>query len=157
MKRYILIKIFHGKHKWWRPFWRTYRHKALQFYEKRNSSQMLSCKICEVLRKIILTEHCGTTASDFQQHFERIACFISSKSTQSKRTTETVAQRCSVKKGVLRSFAKVTRKHLCQSLFLNKVAGWKETLTQVFSCDFCQISKKTFFYRTPLVTASETI
>ena len=27
------------------------------------------------------------------------------------------------KKGVLRNFAKFTRKHLCQSLFFNKVAG----------------------------------
>ena len=32
-------------------------------------------------------------------------------------------QRCSIKKGVLRNFAKFTRKHLCQSLFFNKVAG----------------------------------
>ena len=30
---------------------------------------------------------------------------------------------CSVKKGVLRNFAKFTGKHLCQSLFFNKVAG----------------------------------
>ena len=28
-----------------------------------------------------------------------------------------------MKKGVLRNFAKFTRKHLCQSLFFNKVAG----------------------------------
>ena len=32
-------------------------------------------------------------------------------------------RRCCVRKGVLRSFAKFTRKNLCQSLFLNKVAG----------------------------------
>ena len=32
-------------------------------------------------------------------------------------------QRGSVKKGVLRDFAKFTGKHLCQSLFFNKVAG----------------------------------
>ena len=30
----------------------------------------------------------------------------------------------------------------------------KETLAQVFSCEFCEISKKTFFDRTPLVAAS---
>ena len=45
------------------------------------------------------------------------------------------------KKGVLRNFAKFTGKHLCQGLFLNKVAGVhsfikKETLAQVFSCEF---------------------
>ena len=30
----------------------------------------------------------------------------------------------------------------------------KETLAQVFSCEFCEIYKNTFYYRTPLVTAS---
>ena len=32
-------------------------------------------------------------------------------------------QGCSVRKGVLVNLAKFTRKHLCQSLFFNKVAG----------------------------------
>ena len=61
-------------------------------------------------------------------------------------------------KGVLRNFAKFTGKHLRQSLFFNKVAACnfikKETLAQMFSCGFCEISKNTFFYRTPLVAAS---
>ena len=30
----------------------------------------------------------------------------------------------------------------------------KKTLAQVFSCEFCEISKNTFYYRTPLVAAS---
>ena len=30
----------------------------------------------------------------------------------------------------------------------------KETLAQVFSCEFCEIYKNTFYYRTPLVAAS---
>ena len=30
----------------------------------------------------------------------------------------------------------------------------KETLAQMFSCEFCDISKNTFLYRTPLVAAS---
>ena len=64
------------------------------------------------------------------------------------------------KKGVLRNFTKFTGKHLCQSLFFNKVADLacnfikKETLAQVFPCEFCEISKNTFFYRTPLVAVS---
>ena len=40
----------------------------------------------------------------------------------------------------LRNFAKFTGKHLCQSLFFNKVAG--------------QISKNTFLQRTPLMASS---
>ena len=64
-------------------------------------------------------------------------------------------------KGVLRNFAKFSGKHLCQDLFFNKVAGAcnfikKEALVQVFSCKFCETSKNTFFYRTPLVVAPET-
>ena len=45
-------------------------------------------------------------------------------------------------------------------LFFNKVEGLrpasllKDTLTQVFSCEFCEISKNTFSYRTPPVAAS---
>ena len=30
-----------------------------------------------------------------------------------------------------------------------------ETLAQLFSCEFCEISKNTFFYRTPAVAASD--
>ena len=36
-------------------------------------------------------------------------------------------RRCSVKKGFLRNFAKFTGKHLCQSLFFNKVAGLRRS------------------------------
>ena len=38
------------------------------------------------------------------------------------------------------NFCKIHKKTLCQSLFFNKVAK-KETLTQVFSCGFCEISR----------------
>ena len=59
------------------------------------------------------------------------------------------------KKGVVRNVSKFTGKHLCHSLFFNKVAGRKkEALARVFSCEFCEISKNTVFYRTPLVAAS---
>ena len=67
------------------------------------------------------------------------------------------------KKDVLKNFAKFTGKHLYQSLFFNKVASLqacdfikKETLAQVFSCEFCEIFKNTFFHRTPSVAASAT-
>ena len=44
------------------------------------------------------------------------------------------------KKSVPRNFTKFIEKHLWQSLFFKK-----ETLEQVFSCEFCEISKNTFF------------
>ena len=37
--------------------------------------------------------------------------------------TEGVVRRCSVKKGVLKNFAKCTGRHLCHGLFFNKVGG----------------------------------
>ena len=67
------------------------------------------------------------------------------------------------KKGVLINFAKFTGKHRCQNFSLNKVAGLrpeackfikKETLAQVFSCEFCEIYKNTFYYTTALMAAS---
>ena len=62
-------------------------------------------------------------------------------------------QSYSVGKGVLRNFAKFTEKHLRQSLFFNKVAGLslqlylKETLAQVFSYEFCEVTKNIFFWK----------
>ena len=39
------------------------------------------------------------------------------------KKAEAVTQTCSLKKGVFRNFSKFTGKHLCQSLFFNKVTG----------------------------------
>ena len=44
-------------------------------------------------------------------------------------------------KGVLRNFAKFTGKHLCQSLFFNKVAGLKPL---AFTSEFFEIFKNTY-------------
>ena len=64
------------------------------------------------------------------------------------------------KEGILGNFTRFTGKHLCQSLFFNEVAGLrpatllkKQTLIQVFSYEFCEICKNTFFHRTHLVAA----
>ena len=57
------------------------------------------------------------------------------------------------KKGVLRNFTKFTGKHLCQSPYFNNFIKI-EFLAQVFSCQFYEISKNTFFHRIPLVDAS---
>ena len=44
-------------------------------------------------------------------------------STEKSKSFRSSHQRSSMKKGVLRNFAKFTGKYLCQSLFFNKVAG----------------------------------
>ena len=60
------------------------------------------------------------------------------------------------RKGVPRNFAKFAGKHLCQGLFLIKFIK-RENLTQVFSSEFCEISKNTFFHRTAPVAASDNL
>ena len=78
-----------------------------------------------------------------------------------KKTTEAVAQKCSVKK-VFLEISQNSQENLCQSPFFNKVTGLrpatllKETLAQVFSCEFCENSKNIFLHKTSLVAASET-
>ena len=69
-------------------------------------------------------------------------------------------QRCFVKKGVLRKFAKFTGKHLCQKVFFNKVAGLPESLFRQRVSDtgvlreFCKISGNAFLREHLLTTAS---
>ena len=83
-------------------------------------------------------------------HFCRCICEDKAYQYQSvQRFTEVIAQRCSVKNVFLENFIikRGSRLHTCKFI---KV----ETLAEVFSCEFCKISKDTFFYRTPLVAAS---
>ena len=59
-------------------------------------------------------------------------------------------QRSSVRKDVLRNFAKFAGKHLCQSLFLNKVVDWslqlylKRLWHRCFPVNFSKFLMKTF-------------
>ena len=65
------------------------------------------------------------------------------------RVLDVCLSKFSVTKGFLASF-------LLTELLLPQACNFikKETLAQVFSCEFCKISKNIFFYRTPLVAAS---
>ena len=65
---------------------------------------------------------------------------------------EVVVRKSSIKKGVLKNFAKFTRKHLYQNHFLNKVAGlglqlyWKRDLWQrCFPVNFAKFLRTPFF------------
>ena len=64
-------------------------------------------------------------------------------------------------RGALRNFAKFTGKHLCEGLIFC-VSGpeacnftKKEALAQVIFCEFCEISKNTFFAEHLRTSASE--
>ena len=58
---------------------------------------------------------------------------------------EAVARRCSVKKVFLKISQNSQENTCARASFLIK------SLAQVFSCEFCEISKNTFSYRRPLV------
>ena len=66
----------------------------------------------KILRKLFKREYISKIC-DFKELFGYIARWKYRNS----------HQRCSMKKGILRNFAKFTGKHLCQSLSFNKVAG----------------------------------
>ena len=63
-------------------------------------------------------------------------------------------QSCYEGKSVLRNFAKFTEKHLCQSLYFNKVAGQAcnfikiEALAQVFPVNFAKFLRTPFLQNT---------
>ena len=50
----------------------------------------------------------------------KASCYESERYT----VTEAATGGVSIKKGVVRNFAKFTGKHLCQSFFFNKVPDW---------------------------------
>ena len=63
--------------------------------------------------------------------------------------------KCSIKKGFLKTFPIFTGKHLCWSLFLKKPAILlKRDPAQVFSCEFCEIFKNTYFGKSLRTAAS---
>ena len=66
---------------------------------------------------LLLSENSSLSSSTLSSKKSR-RC--SKKCTKSNRSSH---RRCFVRKGALRNFAKFTRKHLCQSLFFNKVTG----------------------------------
>ena len=79
------------------------------------------------------------------------------------KLSEAVVQRCFAKK-VFLEISQNSQENTCVkvSFLINlktflKACNFikKETLAQVFSCEFCEISKSTFSYRTPPVAASE--
>ena len=76
-------------------------------------------------------------------------------------STEAVAQRCSVKKLFLEISQNSYQNTCVRISFLIKLQAStcnfikKESLAQVFPCEFCEIFKNTYFYITPLVAASD--
>ena len=68
---------------------------------------------------------------------------------------EAIVRRCSVKMLFLEILQKLHKSTCARDSFLIKLqANKKESLGQVFSCEICEISMNTIFYRTPSVATS---
>ena len=80
------------------------------------------------------------------------------------KKAEAVTQTCSFLKKMFLEISQNSQESTCARVsFLIKLQVEacnlikKETLAQVFSCEFWEISKNTFFHRTPLVAASKKV
>ena len=104
-------------------------------------------KICNVLKSN------QSAISKFSFNLLKSCIFALSVTRRSHR-------RCSVKKDVLKSTAKITENHLLQSFFFNKVAGFrpatllkKRLWHMCFPVNFMKFLRTPFLYRTPLAPA----
>ena len=84
--------------------------------------------------------------------FQGITCTIFSVVKYLIKINRDNHRRGSIEKGVLKSFTKFTRKHLCRSMFFNEVAGWgsatllkKRLRHRCFPVNFAK------FLRTPIL------
>ena len=106
---YLLFLVYF-KGLFWDPFFLIYTSAI--FLKKQNAW---------ILLIILMTVHLSHSFPNFKkfcQHLNMnaIKCFNGSQIRSSH-------QGCSIKIGVLKNFSKFRGKHLCQSIFFNKVAG----------------------------------
>ena len=114
-------------------------------------------------KKCVLRNFAKFTGKDLCQSlfFNKVAGLIPKVSLHWTRHRNS-HQGCSVRKGVFRNFETFTGKHSCARVsFLIKLQPSasnfikKDTLAQVFSSEFCEVSKNTFFTEHLRATASE--
>ena len=89
--------------------------------------------------------------TNFFSKCDQIRRKLKSDFLRSQTNLEAFVRRYSLKKDVLKNFKKFSGKHRGRVFVLIKLQASacnfikKETLAQVFSCQFCEISKNTFF------------
>ena len=126
--------------------------------------------------KIDRSNWCGRkwTMSSCNKTFKQVFSFLSNLTSAFIYTSDSTSFRLTWNsKQVSELVEVVVRKCFVKAVFLEMSQNWqentcardyflikfikKETLTQVSSCKFCDISKNTSFHRTPLVAASEVV
>ena len=102
---------------------------------------MFSCEFCELFKNTCFVEDLQTAGFETPGRSSHPEVFC--------------------EKGVLKIWENSQEDTCARVSFLIKLQAGackfikKETLAQESSCGFCKISKNTFFYRTPLVAASD--
>ena len=123
--------------------------QACYFIKKETLAQMLYCEFCEISKNTFFHKAPLVAASESN----RYSFFNRNSFTKSSVLSEAVVQRCSVKQ-VLLKISQNSRENTCArvSFLINFIK--KEALVQFFSCEFCEIFKNNYFYKTPMVAAS---
>ena len=133
---------------------------------------MFSCQICEIFQNTYLEEHLRTTASkhrsSFLEVFCRSCCSALINAVMKYNFSAAVVQSWRVLNGNLlkialhhryfsKNFAAVAEQPEVATRGVPQTWNFikKETLTQVFSCEYCEISKNTFFTEHLWATASK--
>ena len=104
---------------------------------------------CKSVSGKSLKVKCQITCFQYRR-YENAEFLVNVKVKVVKKFFRSTHRRWSVRKRVLRNSAKFAVKQLWQSVFLIKLQVPacifinKETLAQVFSCEFCEISENTF-------------
>ena len=91
----------------------------------------------------------------FQWYLAEKEIYHESSEWEFLKASEAASRRCSVKKVFLEILQNSQENTYARVSFLIKLQTWKKALAQVFSCEFCQISKNTFYYKTSVVLAFE--
>ena len=104
-----LLELFLNLQQIWDEFYTKINQNLLQFFTQEYVSGM-----CMNLFFSILLMPVNMKKFLHNVNYEKITAIRIDRSSH---------QKCSIKKGILRNFTKVTGKHQYQSLFFNKVAG----------------------------------
>ena len=136
MKKSVLKDFAHftGKHVLWFLFNKVTGLLASNFIKKETPTLIFSCENLEIFKSTYFEVE--TLENEIYSCLKSYTLYSSSH------------QRCSIRIGDLRNFAKFTGKHLCQSLFFNKVADLRP-LAQCFPVIFAKFLRILFLQNTP--------
>ena len=119
-------------------------HLAIAVVFVSNSKQAASVSVKKNLWVNIDGHKCGIPFQELLQGNQ--------KETKIYQIIRSSHRRCSIKKGILNNFTKFTGKHLCQGLFLHKIAGLrpaallkKRLWNRFFPTNFVKFLRTSFF------------